>query len=96
MTLQKGEVRRQWSLEAFLKTSDDMLISFDASPWGLGAVLYIGGVPVSFFASVLSSADEKRYKVVIGDHKAQHLWESLTILVACELGVSIGLPARCR
>ena len=65
-----------------MKTSDEMLTSFDASPWGLGAVIYIGGVPVSFFASALSSADEKQYKVVIGDHKAQQLWESLTILVA--------------
>ena len=48
MTLQKGEVRRQWSLEAFLNTSDNLLISFDASPWGLGAVLYIGGISCFF------------------------------------------------
>ena len=57
-------------------------MAFDASPWGLGAALYISGGPVSFFTSRLTTLDEKRVEVAIGDHRAQQLWEALAVLVA--------------
>mgnify|MGYP000034547704 CR=1 FL=1 len=55
---------------------------FDASPWGIGAALYRGGVPIAYFADAISIHDVKRYRHKVGDHRGQQVWESLALLVA--------------
>ena len=79
---EKGEVSRTWSLEAHLTPAHRLPLVFDASPWGIGAVLYRDGVPLFYFISALTKYDEQRFRYKIGDHKGQQTWESLSVLVA--------------
>jgi hypothetical protein len=60
-------------------------IATDACPWGIGGVLYIEGVPTSYFSSELSSADFTRFGYEKGDPSGQQCWEALGILVAMRL-----------
>ena len=77
-----GEVARTWSVAAHLTPSHDVAVVFDASPYGLGAVLYITGVPVAYLMGRIIRHDEKRYQYMAGDHRGQQCWEALAILVA--------------
>ena len=59
-----------------------MIIAVDASPWGLGGVLYVNGVCVAWFSSALTAEDERRFGYKLGDHRGQQTWEALAALVA--------------
>ena len=61
------------------------LIELDASPWGLGGVLYMNGMPVSWYAEPVSKLDMERFGIVIGSPKDQALLEMLAILVGVRL-----------
>ena len=54
----------------------------DASPWGIGGVLYFRGSPVSHFSDQLHDEDLKRFRARRGDPAFNTLWEALAILVA--------------
>ena len=79
---ESGEVSRTWSVATHLTPAYDVALVFDASPFGLGAVLYISGLPVAFLMDCLTLHDVKRYGYQIGDHRGQQCWEALAILVA--------------
>ena len=68
---QHGTLVRQWQLSAYLSSSTDVVITFDASPWGLGGVVFVSGVPKEFFRSPITSHDERRFKFAIGDRRGQ-------------------------
>ena len=59
-----------------------MWMVLDASPWALGGILVIGGIPVAIFHSPLSTEDETIHGFQRGDHRGQQCWECLTVLVA--------------
>ena len=79
-------------MDSHLAPSQDVAVVFDASPWGMGAVLYRGGVPIAFFADAISLHDVKRYRHKVGDHRGQQVWESLALLVSLKAwaGLLIG------
>ena len=54
----------------------------DASPWGIGGVLYSHGVPVSHFSDWLHEEDLRRFQARRGDPAFNTLWEAMAILVA--------------
>ena len=56
-------------------------MAFDASTWGLGAVLYINNAPRFYLADRITRHDELRYRHKAGSHHGQQVWEYLTILV---------------
>ncbi|KAF4660037.1 hypothetical protein FOL47_007316 [Perkinsus chesapeaki] len=60
-------------------------ICVDASPTGLGGVLYHDTRVVAWFADELSSYDYQKFDGIRGDCKRQAVWESLAILVAVRL-----------
>ena len=60
----------RWSLET------------DASPWGGGAVLKVGGKATQYTAWVWSDADVKHLGVVTGIPKYQTFWEMLCVALS--------------
>ena len=51
----------------------------DASPWGGGGALFVGNVPVEFWAATWSDADAASLDVVVGQPDGQTTWELLAI-----------------
>ena len=60
-------------------------VVMDASPWGMGAILFNGTVPVEYFAERLSSEDLRRFSASTGESKFTTLWEALTLLLSIRL-----------
>jgi hypothetical protein len=60
-----------------------ILVTVDASPWGMGAVLSTtGGVPLAWFAAEVTDLDCEILKVERGDCRAQAALEGLALLIA--------------
>ena len=57
-------------------------ICTDASPWGIGAVLWIEGVPVAWLADSLQKEDLIRFEAKPGESAFNTYWEGLAVLVA--------------
>ena len=66
-----------------------LILVTDASPWGLGAVLYDAEQPVGYFSDLVSPEDELRFSTTKGRCNDQAVWEALAILVAVR-----ALPSR--
>ena len=60
---------------------DALTVVTDASPWGIGAVLYYGGRPLAYVADSITTEDEQRFATRAGRCSDQALWECLAILV---------------
>jgi len=73
---------RTWLLSAYLRRGDPVSVTLDASPWGLGAVLEIGHVAITFISDQLTEDDELHPGAKIGDPDGQQAFESLIVLVA--------------
>jgi len=57
----------------------------DASPWGIGGVLYLKSAAVAYFSDKLHLCDLNRFRARIGESAFTTVWESLAILVALRL-----------
>ena len=57
-------------------------VEFDASPYGGGAVLYVHGQPVEYFALSWQASDAEHLGATPGDSSWQTLWEYLTLALA--------------
>ena len=57
----------------------------DACPWGMGAVLYEGSVPVAYWADALRPEDALAFDARLGDPAFNTLWEGLAVLVSLRL-----------
>ena len=90
----KGDLRRTYRLQAYLRRGASIVMGFDASPWGLGGWLKENGRIVSYFVSQLTPADEARYGVPIGSPKGQQIWEALAILCGFKVWRNIWLRER--
>jgi hypothetical protein len=77
-----GAITREFHLDAYLRCGDDVGIVCDASPWGLGAILLVAGVIISFFSVPLGHLDVAFFGHDLGDSSGQQTWEALVILVA--------------
>ena len=78
-----GDVERVYTLEAYLRRGDRIVITTDASPYGIGGVLEIESQVVSFFGDRIR-ADDRRI-LSLGETPSssdQQALEALAILVA--------------
>ena len=57
-------------------------ITCDASPWGIGAVLHIGGIAAEWIAEPLTPFNESLFGAEIGVSDYISVWEALALLVA--------------
>ena len=85
LNAEKGSIIRVFTLQAYRGRGTVVRISTDACPWGIGGVLYIGGVPTSWFSSELTTEDFVRFGYEKGDPSGQQCWEALGVLVAMRL-----------
>ena len=60
---------RTWSYEAYHSDGSDLVMTLDASPWGLGGVLQLHGVIVACFSSSLTRHDQRIHRRRIGSAK---------------------------
>ena len=79
---QLGPLQRCFALEAYLGRGQQVSLALDASPWGLGAILFEGGHPVQWFASEISAEDVQILDIEKGSSSSQQVVESLAALVA--------------
>ena len=77
----QGELARR--IRALPKMSDIVIqMVMDASPWGMGGVLFINGRPKEWFASPLEDYDLKILEEKRGMPDGQASFEALAILIA--------------
>ena len=67
----------------------------DASPWGLGGVLVIDGIPIEYFSSPLTADDERNLRLTIGSCNGQQTVEALVVLVAFRVWTRHFANERC-
>eukprot|EP00435_Cladocopium_sp_Y103_P032334 s1069_g8.t1 len=85
LTFLQGEmagIRRVYTMRTFQNQLPMVTITWDASPFGMGATLQFDGVFIEYFAIKISSEDEKILGVPAGCHEGQQTWEALAGLVA--------------
>ena len=75
-------LRRVWRLEAYLNQGPVVRITWDASPYGLGAILEIDDVVIAFIAAPLTPLDTALFGFALGDSAGQQTWEALAPLCA--------------
>ena len=71
-----------FSLDTWSNVAQPILITLDASPWGLGGIIEVQDNVVSFFSSPLSETDSQILGHTIGEASGQQVSESLCALVA--------------
>ena len=79
---QKGSIVRIFPLSTFLDTGIHVTIRMDASPWGLGAVLFVEHQVKAWIACALDKHDCEILKIVLGDCASQQTAECLIQLVS--------------
>ena len=77
-----GAIQRVYNLQVYLGRGSRVTIKVDASPWGLGAILLVDGVPQSWFSSELTDDDFSLFGHEQGSSSGQQTWECLALLVA--------------
>ena len=76
---------RHFSARAMFNRAGNIEIIMDASPWGLGAALFIDGMPLEYFCSIVDQHDVDVLGLTIGSCVAQQTVEALTVLVAMKM-----------
>ena len=87
MDLQLLEGRRQESdrvhtLDAYLGKGNPILLTTDASPYGLVGFVTIGGKPVAWFACQVDDNDQEILDTESGNSSGQQVWELLALTLA--------------
>ena len=79
---EQGSIVREYSLSHFRREGPDVVITWDASPWGMGAALQVAGQFVEFFSIATDPIDEVTLNTSKGSSDGQQVWEALAGLVA--------------
>ena len=87
-------LERFFRVDSYSRTGTVVEIGTDASPWGMGGWLTIGGVLKHYYACPVTKEDVARYKMPIGDSNGQQLWECLAILIAVDVWAHIWSQQR--
>jgi len=82
MQTETNVMTRHFSALAMFNRSGNVEIVMDASPWGIGAILFIDGPAREFLCSPISAADERILGITIGTCECQQVVEALVFLVA--------------
>ena len=78
-----GTIERFFTLDAYLRTGYSVVVTTDASPWGLGAVLEFDGKIVAFFSSPINEVDRCILSLdTVPSSSDQQVLEALALLVA--------------
>ncbi len=80
-----GSIRRCFTLSAYLRRGETVVICTDACPWGIGGWISVGGTLLEYFSDELRDEDFQFFGFAAGDAAGQQVWESLAILVALRI-----------
>ena len=82
---ESGSICRVYNVQQYYNASGRVQITWDASPFGMGAFLTIDGRVREHFAIPIAEDDERVLEAKSGTRDAQQLWESLAGLIAMRL-----------
>jgi hypothetical protein len=85
---QSLKLERHFPIEDFLRQGVKVEIGTDASPWGMGGWITVGGKLLHYFAVPITWEDEKLFGVRIGTADGQQIWECLAVLVAVDMWIT--------
>ena len=89
-------IRRVYSLQHYLGNGPRITITWDASPFGMGATLQRNGTFLEYFSSPIYDSDERIFEVQAGTSHGQQTWEALAGLVALRVWSSHWKGQRAR
>eukprot|EP00435_Cladocopium_sp_Y103_P055167 s446_g18.t1 len=93
---EQAGIIRTYSLDAFNSRGPEIVITWDASPYGMGGTLQVQGTYVEFFACQISKDDEYHLSTQSGTHEGQQTWEGLCGLVCLRLWRSYWQNAKVK
>ena len=93
---ERGSIIRDYSLSHFRREGPDVVITWDASPWGMGATLQVAGQFVEFFSIPIDPMDEVTLSTSKGSSDGQQVWEALAGLVALRVWAKFWQGQRAR
>ena len=76
-----GSIVRDYTLTHFWREGPEVVITWDASPWGMGATLQVSVQFVEFFAIPIDPIDETTLQPPKGSSEGKQVWEALRVLV---------------
>ena len=91
---ESGTLQRIYLVDKYHGIGDRVQITWDASPFGMGAFLTINGTIVEYFAIPISADDEVNLEAKSGGCEGQQLWECLSGLIAMRQWSSSWRQAR--
>eukprot|EP00971_Amphidinium_carterae_P068298 1352451-Amphidinium_carterae.1 len=85
---------RTWSVQVHAGLGDNVIITVDASPFGMGGVLQVNGQYIAFFGVPLSDDDVQIHGYDRGSPDGQQVWELLSALIALRLWSTVWIHGR--
>ena len=82
LSRQKGAISRTYTLSSFIGNGVTLRMRLDASPWGVGGVLYVGDNARSWFAAAYDKHDVSILGIAVGECTGQQIGEGLSQLIA--------------
>ena len=92
-----GNLERKFTVDAYLRKGDSIVVTTDASPYGIGGVLEVNGKIVSYFADSITQLDRSILGLSSQPSSAdQQALEALAALVALREWAKMWLQSRVR
>ena len=95
LSRQRGSICRVFRLNAFLGIGTWVEFYLDASPWGIGGFMTIGGQPQAWFSDGYSKYDIDILDIKIGDCASQQTGECLAVVAAVKTWKSEWMREGC-
>ena len=92
----RGDLVRVMNVDAHYRRGTMVDIIVDTSPWGIGAILSLDGVPWEYFAVATTAEDAQHLGLEISrDSKCQQAFEALAMLIALRHWRYVWAHTRC-
>ena len=90
---QTGAITRTYSFSAFFGAKSPVEVTTDSSIWGIGGFISLNGVPLAYFADVITPEDEHMLNLKRGEPEGQQVFEGLSSFGGCSVvGTFVALP----
>jgi hypothetical protein len=81
----EGSLIRTYPVSLYMGLGPEIMITTDASPWGLAGVLSVDGVIIELFECAVSLLDVEIFGHEIGSANGQQTWEALAQLIGLRI-----------
>ena len=94
LTEAAGTISRNFLWSRFYDTDHSVVITTDASPYGIGGFVSVNGVVTEYFADHICPSDCRILQQEHGSHEGQQAFEALALLLAFRLWKQLLLHSR--